>query len=97
MYIYPPRQTIGTRVKRTRETTTNSGGTVASILDMCEQLWAGGKAMMKKVNDPLLLAVPPSDGGVTFKEAGSPGGLGYDSLEKCEQKGGKPCLHYGLA
>lgn len=59
---------------------------MASVFDMCEQMWTGGRAMMKKVNDPLLLAIQPSDGGVTFKKAGSPGGFGYDSQEKCEQK-----------
>ena len=42
--------------------------------------------MMKKMNDPLLLAMRPSDGGVTFKKAGSPGGFGYDSQEKRERK-----------
>ena len=43
---------------------------------------------MKKTNDPLLLAHPPTEGSgadVRFKNVKSPGGLGYDSLAKSEK------------
>lgn len=70
---------------------------MASILDMCDQVWTGGRAVLKRINDPLLLVTKPSDGSVTFKKAGSPGGFGYDSQKKCEQKRREAVLlHYGV-
>lgn len=58
----------------------NSGGTIASIMGVFEKVWEGGKSVMKKMDDPLLLTSSPD----LFQKAGSPGGLGYDSLSKCE-------------
>lgn len=59
----------------------DSGGTIATVLHGFEQLWSGGSEVAKKMGDPLLLTSP---GG--FTKAGSPGGLGYDSLAKCKRK-----------
>ena len=48
---------------------------------------------MKKMDDPLLLAANPPDTGAAFKHAASsPGGFGYDSAAKCEQKRGDAVL-----
>ncbi|CAM9970325.1 unnamed protein product [Scytosiphon promiscuus] len=55
-----------------------SGGTVASVLGVFEKIWEGGRSVMKKVNDPLLLTSSPD----AFEMAADPGGLGYDSLSK---------------
>ena len=45
------------------------------------------------MNDPLLLAVTnPPDTGVAFDNANGPGGFGYDSVAKCEQKTRDPVL-----
>lgn len=59
----------------------DSGGTIASLLDIFEQVWSGGKEVTRKMNDPLLLTSAGA-----FEMAGSPGGLGYDSIAKCESK-----------
>lgn len=61
-----------------------SGGTIASVLDMSSMVWAGGKALMKKLSSPVLLAAQKADGSAAFKNPSGPGGLGYDSVEKCE-------------
>eukprot|EP00752_Nemacystus_decipiens_P006893 g6191.t1 len=53
-----------------------SGGTIASVLSMCEQAWSGGREVTRKINNPLLLT--PG----AFGMASSPGGLGYDSIAK---------------
>lgn len=54
---------------------------------MFDQVWTGGRAVLKKMNDPLLLAATtPPDTRVVFEHAdSSPGGFGYDSVAKCEQ------------
>lgn len=64
-----------------------SGGTCATILDTFDQVWTGGRAVLKKMDDPLLLAATnPPDARVAFEHAdSSPGGFGYDSVAKCEQ------------
>lgn len=58
-------------------------------------MWSGGSKVKKMMNDPLLLTYPPSEGGggsgsantSRFKNARGPGGLGYDSMAKCELRG----------
>ncbi|CAM9235192.1 unnamed protein product [Ectocarpus sp. 4 AP-2014] len=55
----------------------STGGTIASVLDIFEQVWSGGKAITSKLADPLLLTATPG-----FGKAADPGGLGYDSLAK---------------
>ena len=54
---------------------------MATVLDGFEQIWSGGREVTKKMNDPLLLTSPGA-----FGKAGSPGGLGYDSIAKCESE-----------
>lgn len=60
---------------------TNSGGTIASVLNGFEQIWSGGSEVARKMSNPVLLTSP----GV-FGMAGSPSGLGYDSVAKCKKK-----------
>ncbi|CAN0117239.1 unnamed protein product, partial [Ectocarpus fasciculatus] len=55
-----------------------AASTIASALDIFEQVWSGGKAITDKLADPLLLAAATPG----FGKAGDPGGLGYDSLAK---------------
>lgn len=90
-HLPPPPPSLAHGLNHTRQTLNYSGGTIASLLDVCEKVWTQGSALVKKMDDPLLLVTQPADGGVTFKKAGSPGGFGYDSAEKCEQTSGKPC------
>lgn len=67
---------------RTKHVVVHSGGTIASALGVLEKVWEGGRSIMKKINDPLLLASSSN----AFEKASDPGGLGYDSLSKCEGK-----------
>lgn len=78
-----------------------SGGTIASAMDIYSMMWSGGSRVKKMMKDPLLLTYPPSEGGdgnrgcaesSRFKNARGPGGLGYDSMAKCELRGLKTTL-----
>ncbi|CAM9415860.1 unnamed protein product [Choristocarpus tenellus] len=54
-----------------------SGGTIASVMDVSDKLWKGGKSTMKQMNDPLLLS--PLADTPTASERRPVGGFGYDS------------------
>lgn len=51
------------------------------MLNGFEQIWSGGSEVARKMSNPVLLTSP----GV-FGMAGSPSGLGYDSVAKCKKK-----------